>query len=92
MGGQSACSPEIGSIKVWNSVVSSRNIFVINRRVVVVTTYNKAWKRCRKTEYVFHCFLDQLSQVIAQYLMYVLLFSWVVSKTKGNFLFVDETD
>ena len=37
-------SPEIGSIKVWNSIILSRNVFIINRRVVVVTTYNKAQK------------------------------------------------
>jgi hypothetical protein len=90
MGGQPARSPEIGSIKVQNSVTSSRNIFVINGQMAVVTTYDKARKRRGKTEYVFQCFLDQLSQVIAQYLVYVLPFSRVVQKTKGDFLFADE--
>src|SRR5271156_2957757 len=90
MGGQPARSPEIGSIKVQNSVTSSRNIFVINGRMAVVTTYDKARKRRGKTEYVFRCFPDQLSQVIAQYLVYVLPFSRVVEKTKGDFLFADK--
>jgi superfamily II DNA helicase RecQ len=89
-GGQPARSPEIGSIKVRNSVTSSRNIFVINGRVAVVTTYDKSLKRRGKIEYVFRCFPDQLSQVIAQYLVYVLPFSRVVEKTKGDFLFADE--
>jgi hypothetical protein len=53
MGGQPARSPEIGSIKVRNSVTSSRNIFIINGRVAVVTTYDKARKRRGKTEYVY---------------------------------------
>ena len=92
MGGQPACSPEIGSIKVRNSTVSSRNIFVINGRVAVVTTYDKTRNRREKTEYIFRCFPDQLSQIIAQYLVYVLPFSRVVSKTKGDFLFADEQD
>jgi len=90
MGGQPARSPEIGSIKVRNSVTSSRNLLVINGRVAVVTTYDKSLKRRGKIEYVFRCFPDQLSQVIAQYLVYVLPFSRVVEKTKGDFLFADE--
>jgi len=92
IGGQPARSPEIGSIKVRNSVTSSRNIFVINGRVAVVTTYDKARKRRGKTEYVFRCFPDQLSQVITQYLVYILLFSRVVEKTKGDFLFTTNKD
>jgi superfamily II DNA helicase RecQ len=89
-GGQPCRSPEIGSIKVRNSSTSSRNIFVINGRVAVVTTYDKTLKRRGKTEYIFRCLPDQLSQVIAQYLVYVLPFSRVIEKTKGDFLFADE--
>lgn len=70
-GGQPGRSPEIGSIKVCNSTISSRNIFIINGRVAVVTVYDKSRKRRGKTEYVFRCFPDQLSQIIAQYLIYV---------------------
>jgi hypothetical protein len=51
---------------------------VINGRVAVVTTYDKSRKRRGKTEYVFRCFPDQLSQIIAQYLVYVLPFIRVV--------------
>ena len=89
-GGQPARSPEIGSIKVRNSAASSRNLFVINGRVAVVTTYDKSRKRRGKTEYVFRCFPDRLSQVIIQYLVYVLPFSRVVERTKGDFLFADK--
>lgn len=42
IGGQPARSPEIGSIKVKNSFTSSRNIFVINGRIAVITTYDKS--------------------------------------------------
>jgi hypothetical protein len=90
MGGQPARSPELGSIKVQNSVTSSRNVFIVNGRVAVVTTYDKSIKRRGKIEYVFRCLPDQLSQVIAQYLVYVLLFSQVVAKHQGDFLFADE--
>ena len=89
-GGQPARSPEIGSIKVFNNEKSGRNIFVINGRVAVVTTYDKARKRRGKTDYVFRCFPDRLSQVIIQYLVYVLPFARVVQKTKGDFLFATE--
>lgn len=63
-GGQPARSPKLGTIKLQNSATSSRNIFIINGRVAVVTTYNKSQKRCGKTEYIFRCFPDQLSQII----------------------------
>jgi superfamily II DNA helicase RecQ len=89
-GGQPARSPEIGSVKVRNSITSNRNIFVVNGRVAVVTTYDKSLKRRGKTEYVFRCFPDQISQIIVQYLVYVLPFSRVIEKTKGDFLFADK--
>ena len=44
IGGQPIYSPEIGSIKVQNSITLSRNVFIINRQVAVVTTYDKAQK------------------------------------------------
>ena len=89
-GGQPARSPELGTIKVQNSVTSSRNIFIINGRVAVVTTYDKAQKRRGKTEYIFRCFPDQLSQIITQYLIYVLPLTRVLAKTKGDYLFADD--
>lgn len=89
-GGQPARSPELGTIKVQNSVTSSRNVFIINGRVAVVTSYDKAQKRRGKTEYIFRCFPDQLSQIITQYLVYVLPLTRVLAKTKGDYLFADE--
>jgi hypothetical protein len=65
---------------------------VINGRVAVVTTYDKARQRRGKTEYVFRCFPDRLSQLVAQYLVYVLPFTRVVQKTKGDFLFAVEKE
>lgn len=91
-GGQPARSPEIGSIKLRNSATSSRNLFIINGRVAVVTTYDKARQRRGRTEYVFRCFPDQLSQVIAQYLVYVLPFTRAMQKTKGDYLFATEQE
>jgi hypothetical protein len=90
--GQPARSPEIGSIKVKNSITSSRNIFVINRQVAVVIIYDKSRKYRGKIKYIFCCFLDRLSQLIIQYLVYVLLFIHVVAKTKGDFLFADKQE
>ena len=89
---QPTYSPKISSIKVQNSIILSRNVFVINRRVVVVTTYNKAQKRRGKSKYMFRYFLDQLSQVITQYLVYVLLFLCIVKRTKGDFLFTTKRE
>ena len=90
MGGQPARGPELGSVKVRNSTMSPRNLYIINGRVAVVTTYDKSQKRCGRTRYVFRCLPDALSQITAQYLVYVLPFSRVVGKKTGDFLFADK--
>lgn len=90
MGGQPARGPKIGSIKTRNSILSHRNIFVINGRVAVVTMYDKSQKRRGKSRYVFRCLPDVLSQLTAQYLVYVLPFSRVVGRRTSDFLFGDE--
>ena len=41
---------------------------------------------------MFRYFLDQLSQVITQYLVYLLLFSHVVKRTKRDFLFATKRE
>ena len=64
IGRQPTYSLEISSIKVRNSVVLSRNLFVINRRVALVTMYNKAVRRCSRIKYIFYYFLNKLSQII----------------------------
>ena len=83
-------SPKLSIIKVQNSVTLSQNIFIINRRVLVVTTYDKTQKRYSKTKYIFRYFPDQLSQIITQYLIYILLLTRVLAKTKGDYLFTDD--
>ena len=89
-GGQPARGPEIGSIKVVNSIFSPRNIYVINGRVVFLTTYDKAQKRRKNVEYVLRCLPLPLSQIIAQYLIYVRPFSQVVGQKEWDYLFGDE--
>ena len=42
--GQSARGPEIGSIKISNSIYSVRNIYIINGQLYILIIYNKAWK------------------------------------------------
>lgn len=59
--GQPACGPEIGSIKVSNSIYSARNIYVINGRLGILTMYDKARKRRGNTEYIVRFLPDELS-------------------------------
>jgi len=89
-GGQPARGPELGSIKVVNSVFSARNIYVVNGRMVFLTMYDKARKRRGDTEYVLRCLPDEISQILAKYLIYVRPFSRVVGKQEWDFLFADE--
>jgi hypothetical protein len=61
--GQPARGPEIGSIKVSNSIYSARNIYVINSRLCILTIYDKARKRQGNTEYIIRFLPDKLSQI-----------------------------
>jgi hypothetical protein len=61
--GQPARGPEIGSIKVSNSIYSARNMYVINGRLCILTMYDKARKRRGSTEYIVRFLPDELSQV-----------------------------
>jgi len=58
---QPARGPEIGSIKVSNSIYSARNMYVINGRLCILTIYDKARKRRGNTEYIVWFLLDKLS-------------------------------
>ena len=49
---QPSYRPELGSIKVYNSQYSTRNIMVLNSRVAIITIYNKARKRRGNTKYI----------------------------------------
>ena len=77
---QPANGPELGSIKVVNSVYSARNIYVINGRIVFLTTYDKAIKRRGKGEFVLRYLPDAVSQLVAKYLIYVRPFSQLVGQ------------
>jgi hypothetical protein len=63
-GGQPARGPELGSVKVSNSIYSARNIYVINGRMCFLTTYDKARKRRGNSEYVVRSLPDRVSQLL----------------------------
>lgn len=88
-GGQPARGPELGSLKVVNSVFSARSIYIINGRAVFLTTYDKAQKRRGKTEFVLRCLADQGIQLLAKYLIYVRPFSQVLGQKEWDYLFAD---
>ncbi|PQE21974.1 recq family helicase protein [Rutstroemia sp. NJR-2017a WRK4] len=80
-GGQPAQGPELGSIKVCNSVYSARNIYMINGR---------ARTRRGNTEYIVRCLPDAVSQIVAQYLIRVRLFARVLDRRESEYLFADK--
>lgn len=86
---QPARGPELVSIKVVNSVYSARNIYVINGRVVFLTTYDKALQRRNKGEFVLRCLPDAVSQLVAKYIIYIRPFSQVVGQRQWDFMFTD---
>ncbi|PQE31531.1 recq family helicase protein [Rutstroemia sp. NJR-2017a WRK4] len=88
-GGQPARGPELGSIKVCNSVYSARNIYVINGRVCVLTMYDKARTRRGNTEYIVRCLPDAVSQIVAQYLIRVRPFAQALDRRESEYLFAD---
>jgi len=88
-GGQPARGPELGSIKVSNSVYSARNIYIINGRVCFLTMYDKARKRRGNTEYIIRCLPDAVGQTLAQYLVFVRPFARVLDRRESEYLFGD---
>lgn len=88
-GGQPARGPELGSVKVSNSIYSARNIYVINGRVCFLTMYDKARKRRGNTEYIVRCLPDDVGQILAQYLAYVWPFARALDHRESEYLFRD---
>jgi hypothetical protein len=88
--GQPARGPELGSIKVVNSVYSARNIMVINGRVGILTMYDKTRKRRGNTDYIIRVLPDELSQLLAQYITYIRPFARVLDHRESEYLFADE--
>ena len=87
--GQLARGPEIGSIKVYNSPYSARNIVVLNGRMAIITMYDKARKRRGNTEYILRYLPDDVSQLLAQYLVYIRPFARVLNHGESEYLFAD---
>ena len=87
--GQPARGPEIGSIKVSNSIYSARNIYVINGQLCILTIYDKARKQRGNTEYIVRFLPDELSQVFVQYIVHVRLFARVLDHRESEYLFRD---
>jgi superfamily II DNA helicase RecQ len=81
---------EIGSIKFANSIYSARNIYVLNGRMAFVTCYDKSRSRRMTTEYIVRYLPDELSQVLAQYLVYVCPFARNLGRDESEYLFADK--
>ena len=58
---QLAQGPELGFIKISNSMFLIQNIYVINRHMCFLIMYNKAWKRKGNTKYIIWYLLNKLS-------------------------------
>lgn len=85
--GQPARGPEIGSIKVSNSLYSARNVYVLNGRVCFLTMYDKSRKRRGNTDYILRFLPDQLSQLLVQYLVYIRPFVQALAQQESAYLF-----
>jgi hypothetical protein len=91
MGGQPARGPELGSVKIRNSLYSARNIYILNGRATFLTMYDKARRRRGNTEYILRCLPDELSQILVQYLVYVSPFARALplDRRESEYLFGD---
>jgi hypothetical protein len=91
IGGQPAQGPKLGSIKISNSMFSAWNIYVINGRMCFLTMYDKVWKRRGNTKYIIRCLPNELSQVLAQYMVYVSPFARALplDRRESEYLFGD---
>lgn len=90
MGGQPARGPELGSVKVSNSIYSMRNIYVMHGRVCFLTMYDKTRGRRGNTDYIMRCLPDAMGQIVAQYLVRVRPFARVLDGRESEYLFGDD--
>lgn len=88
--GQPARGPELESVKASNSVYSARNIYIINGRMCFLTSYDKAQKRRGNSEYIIRFLPDAVSQLAAQYLVFVRPFARVLDHRESEWLFGDQ--
>ena len=72
-----------------NSIYSARNIYVLNGRMCFLTMYDKARKRRGNTEYIVRCLPPEISQLLAQYLVYVRPFARALDRRESEYLFGD---
>lgn len=87
--GQPIHRPKLGLIKVNNSVYLARNIYVINRQMCFLTMYNKAQKRQGNTKYIVQCLLEEVGQILAQYLVRVRPFVQALDQRELEYLFAN---
>ena len=61
----------------------------MNGRVCFLTMYDKARKRRGNTEYIIRCLPDEVSQIVAQYLVRVRPFARALDHRESEYLFGD---
>jgi hypothetical protein len=69
-GGQSACGPELLSVRWRNGLLQDRNLYVIDGQVAVVTRYHKTQSQWDKPKVVVHFLPKAVGQLVAAYLLY----------------------
>jgi hypothetical protein len=63
---------------------------VLNKRIAFVMCYNKSRSQYITTKYVVCYLSDVLSQVLAQYLVYMCLFTQNLSREASEYLFINK--
>jgi hypothetical protein len=63
---------------------------VLNKRIAFVMCYNKSRSQHITTKYVICYLSDTLSQVLAQYLVYVCSFTRNLGREASEYFFVDK--
>ncbi|KAI9656421.1 MAG: hypothetical protein M1829_000412 [Trizodia sp. TS-e1964] len=79
-GGQPARGPEIGSFKHSNGQTSSRNVYVLNGHLAIITQYDKTIAIRRKTQYVARYLPEDVGQLLVQYMIWVRPFAMAMER------------
>jgi len=97
-GGQPARGPELGSVKFRNSVLSTRNFFVIGGNVFYTTEYTKSRAANNYSYFVVRYLPPAVAQLALLYITYIRPFSnflynqiaFTKNSTDGDYLFCSE--
>ena len=88
-GGQPARGLEIRTVKVYNTVYTQRNVYILGGEAVFITLYDKNLSKRDNIEFIMRFLPSKVGKILVKYLVFVRLFvkALLVDKRNDDYLF-----